>query len=255
MKRIDHTSSAENIFGMLFSIMIGFAVILFNAERTKADNTQSLAPVGFNSDRIRVQQIYTSQIGIREKGINAGADVEKYLLYVNLPKDNPWCAAFVCWVFGQAGAPNPRSGWSPDLFRASNVIWPIKLLQGSSYGKSGKLQRIENGKLKIENGLAEKESGKVESAKPEGLNTLPTFNFQFSTFNSPGTGDVFGLFFPEKARIAHVGFIDQWDGTWMISVEGNTNNFGSREGDGVYRKRRLVKSIYKVARYVGVIEN
>ena len=74
------------------------------------------------------------------------------------------------------------------------------------------------------------------------------------SFNST-TGDVFGLYFPEKRRIAHVGFIDQWDGTWMISVEGNTNVSGSREGDGVYRKRRLVRTVYKVARYVKGIEN
>lgn len=64
------------------------------------------------------------------------------------------------------------------------------------------------------------------------------------------TGDVFGLYFPEKARIAHVGFIDQWDGTWLTTVEGNTNDSGSREGDGVYRKKRLVRTVYKVARYI-----
>lgn len=222
MKRIDHTSSAENIFGMLFSIMIGFAVILFNAERTKADNTQSLAPVGFNSDRIRVQQIYTSQIGIREKGINAGADVEKYLLYVNLPKDNPWCAAFVCWVFGRAGVGNPRSGWSPDLFPASRTILPRV--------ESGTAQLTKSGKLKTESGWTD--------------NWRQTSNAQI-----PRAGDVFGLYFPEKGRIAHVGFVDEWKDPWMVTVEGNTNVLGSREGDGVYRKRRLIRSVYKVARY------
>ena len=66
----------------------------------------------------------------------------------------------------------------------------------------------------------------------------------------PTTGDIFGLFFPEKGRIAHVGFIDEWKDPWVITVEGNTNVLGSREGDGVYRKRRLVRSVYKVARYV-----
>jgi len=178
----------------------------------------------------RVQQIYTSQIGIREKGANSGPAVEKYLSYVDLPKGNPWCAAFVCWALGEAGVRNPRSGWSPDLFPVSKTIY----------------DRVDNGKLKrVESG-----EWRMENVALQGLNALTTLNSQLSTFNSPGTGDVFALYFPEKGRIAHVGFIDQWDGTWLITVEGNTNVSGGREGDGVYRKRRLVRSIYKVARYI-----
>jgi len=68
--------------------------------------------------------------------------------------------------------------------------------------------------------------------------------------NSPSAGDVFGIWFENKQRIAHVGFIDEWnEGSFCITVEGNTNEAGSREGDGVYRKRRLKKQIYKVSRY------
>jgi len=49
--------------------------------------------------------------------------------------------------------------------------------------------------------------------------------------------------------VAHVGFVDQWQSKYVITVEGNTNEAGSREGDGVYRKRRPIKSIYIVANY------
>lgn len=63
----------------------------------------------------------------------------------------------------------------------------------------------------------------------------------------PQSGDVMGLYFPEKKRIAHVGFVDEWDGVHAITVEGNTNEAGSREGDGVYRKRRLCRQIYMVS--------
>ena len=63
-------------------------------------------------------------------------------------------------------------------------------------------------------------------------------------------GDVFGLYFPEKKRIAHVGFIHAQEGDYYITVEGNTNQAGSREGDGVYKKRRPKRTIYKVADYV-----
>jgi len=69
--------------------------------------------------------------------------------------------------------------------------------------------------------------------------------------STPGTADVFGIYFPNKGRIAHVGFIDQWkQGSMAITVEGNTNEAGSREGDGVYRKRRLKSQIYKVSRWL-----
>jgi len=66
----------------------------------------------------------------------------------------------------------------------------------------------------------------------------------------PRPGDVFGIWFPQKGRIAHVGFVDHWGENWMISVEGNTNEAGSAEGDGVYRKRRLIASIYKVSDFI-----
>jgi hypothetical protein len=66
----------------------------------------------------------------------------------------------------------------------------------------------------------------------------------------PAQGDVWGLYFPEKGRIAHVGFVEQWGDKITITVEGNTNEAGSREGDGVYRKRRLTHQLYAVARYI-----
>jgi hypothetical protein len=68
---------------------------------------------------------------------------------------------------------------------------------------------------------------------------------------SPVPADVFGIYFPSKKRIAHVGFIDEWkSGSVAITVEGNTNEAGSREGDGVYRKRRLKSQIYKISRWI-----
>jgi hypothetical protein len=70
---------------------------------------------------------------------------------------------------------------------------------------------------------------------------LGTYNFN--------SGDVFGLFFPNMNRIAHVGMIESVFGNTVITIEGNTNQAGSREGDGVYRKRRPLRTIYKIARW------
>jgi hypothetical protein len=70
---------------------------------------------------------------------------------------------------------------------------------------------------------------------------------------NPRPGDVFGIYFANKGRIAHVGFIDEVRVNSYITVEGNTgsDNYGqgTREGDGVYKKVRLKKQIYKVSRW------
>lgn len=69
---------------------------------------------------------------------------------------------------------------------------------------------------------------------------------------TPQCGDVFGIYYSNLKRVGHVGFIDSWsDGSYTITVEGNTNSAGSREGDGVYRKRRLKSQIYRVANWIG----
>lgn len=69
---------------------------------------------------------------------------------------------------------------------------------------------------------------------------------------TPGVGDTFGIWFNNLKRVAHVGFVDEWptSGSYAFTVEGNTNDAGSREGDGVYRKRRLKSQIYQVADFI-----
>lgn len=79
--------------------------------------------------------------------------------------------------------------------------------------------------------------------------TVYTRGKQGSTPYTPQQGDVFGIYYPHLGRIAHVGFIDGAEGDFYITVEGNTNEAGSRNGDGVYRKRRSARTIYKVSRW------
>jgi hypothetical protein len=66
----------------------------------------------------------------------------------------------------------------------------------------------------------------------------------------PLPGDVLGIYFPSKKRIAHVLFCEEWRGRTVVTVEGNTNEAGSREGDGVYRKIRLTAQIDRAARWI-----
>lgn len=67
----------------------------------------------------------------------------------------------------------------------------------------------------------------------------------------PQPSDVFCIYFPNLKRIGHTGFIDKKFGhNSYQTVEGNTNNAGSREGDGVYVKIRPKSSIYSITRWI-----
>lgn len=54
----------------------------------------------------------------------------------------------------------------------------------------------------------------------------------------PGPADTFGIYFQSLGRVAHTGLVEKLEGRMVVTIEGNTNDDGSREGDGVYRKRR-----------------
>lgn len=60
-------------------------------------------------------------------------------------------------------------------------------------------------------------------------------------------GNTGSLFYQKLGRIGHIFFIDDVRGEWVITVEGNTNNGQSREGDGVYKLRRRIRNIYSVS--------
>lgn len=163
--------------------------------------TLSIISLPIQNTRDRVVKIYQGEIGVREKtGQNDGERVEEYLHTVGHKKGAPWCAAFVSWVFKEAGVIAVKSAWSPAWFPALNIV----------YTRGANKNKI------------------------------------------PDSGDVFGIYFQNLKRIAHVGFIDDWQQStsFTITVEGNTNDIGSREGDGVYRKRRLKNQIYKVSRWL-----
>lgn len=144
-----------------------------------------------NTPRVRVQQIYTSQIGVKEAtGRNDGPQVEAYLKVTGLGAGYPWCAAFVAWCFKNANISAINSAYSPAWFQKSKLV------------------------------------------------------------TVPKQGDLFGLYFKHLKRIAHVGFVDADAGAFIITVEGNTNGSGSREGNEVAKRRRLKKQIHKYANWI-----
>lgn len=142
-------------------------------------------------------------VGIREAtGNNDGPQVERFLAYVGLGKGYPWCAAFVCTMYGDMCIDNPRSAWVPDLFK-DHIIWK------SSY-----------------------------SDWRTGINLFRK-------------GDIYSIWFASKNREAHTGIVIGWDADYLYTVDGNTNIAGSREGDGVYKKKRPKRQVYAIADYLG----
>lgn len=171
---------------------------------------------GDGRDDHPLRAIYMAEIGVREAtGNNDGSRVEEYLHYCGLGKGYAWCAAFVSWCHGQAGYAEPRNAWSPALFPSGHTLWQT----GGRWPATG--------------------------GRP-----------------IPEAGDVFGIYYTNLQRIAHVDFVDGWDGNYCITVEGNTGPSigvaiagGSpanpiRAGpEGVYRKRRPIRTIHAVARW------
>lgn len=67
--------------------------------------------------RTKLLAVAKSQLGVREAtGNNDGVVVEAYLKVTGLAKGHAWCAAFLSWVFQEAGFEQPRSPWVPALF-------------------------------------------------------------------------------------------------------------------------------------------
>ncbi|GAA4354134.1 hypothetical protein GCM10023185_15500 [Hymenobacter saemangeumensis] len=67
----------------------------------------------------------------------------------------------------------------------------------------------------------------------------------------PKQGDCVGFYYANLGRIGHVGFVDRWGEDFVITVEGNTGSGGiNRNGDGVYRMRRLRSQITIVSSWI-----
>ena len=62
-------------------------------------------------------------------------------------------------------------------------------------------------------------------------------------------GDHLAIYYRKLGRIGHTAVIIGEDEKYFKTVEGNTNAEGSRDGNGVYIRRRLKASTYCVSRW------
>ncbi len=73
--------------------------------------------------------------------------------------------------------------------------------------------------------------------------------------STPEPGDVFGVYYRSKGRVAHAGFVERLRGKSIITIEANTSSraaIGSaadREGQGVYRKVRPLSTVYAIKKW------
>lgn len=69
--------------------------------------------------------------------------------------------------------------------------------------------------------------------------------------SNPLPGDVATYYYPNLKRVGHVGFFVRKDFEgYFITIEGNTNGDGIREGDGVYKKKREPGKVHAITRYI-----
>lgn len=54
------------------------------------------------------------------------------------------------------------------------------------------------------------------------------------------------VFYGSYRDLNHTGLVYKYDDTFVYTIEGNTNDSGSREGDGVYLKKRRRRDAYVV---------
>jgi len=165
----------------------------------------------------KVALTYSSQIGVRElTNRNDGEKIDMYLASTGLVNNKAYRAKTgkgYAWCAAFVT-------WSlKESFKDTD--YQIKIPSGSAWAPSWFTANV----IYIK--------GKLNKVKPDKT-------------------DVIGIWSPTEKRIGHVGFVDAWpdDGDYVITVEGNTNAAGSREGDGVYRKRRLKANIHKVSRWI-----
>lgn len=163
----------------------------------------------------RAMQYMLAQVGVKEAtGNNDGPAVEAFLRAVGLGRGFYWCMAFVYWAFSNAFY---------DLFKNNNtIILPL---------------------LKTGGCMMQYNFCKINAGKP-GYETMIVLN---PKEHDPKPGDIFIIDLGKGA--GHTGVITNinLDGS-LATVEGNTNDNGSANGDGVYERVRHVEKLFALIR-------
>ncbi len=130
---------------------------------------------------------------------NRGPEVDQYVRSVGLDPAGqyPWCAAFVYWSFQQAAEKLHVAGGNP-VTRTGSVL--------EHWQKAAKNPRAR----------------RLLARDCQDNPSLVTPGMIFVLATGAGAG--------------HTGLVEAVEGQYLITIEGNTNEVGSREGIGVFRR-------------------
>lgn len=151
-------------------------------------------------------------VGVVEITHNSSPEIDAMLSLVEFAPGAAWCGADVAYTYAQC----------IDVEILDNYL-PMKKWAYTPYTYS---KAKESGTILFQ-------SGKLTSLK------------------QPKPGDQFWIYSAAKGRVVHTGIIDVWHpvGRKVITLEGNTNLFGSSEGDGhhvIYRDKRQLYAVANV---------
>lgn len=156
----------------------------------------------------KVLEVARGEVGVLEDppGSNRGRQVEAYLGSTGLDGGYAWCAAFVHWCFQQAAE---ALGTDNPCICTAGVL--------DHWNRAGR-----EGARRITHAQASQDPQLVQ----------PGMVFVIDTGDPGGAG--------------HTGLVERVEGGKLVTIEGNTNAAGGREGVGVFRRhRRKVNQINK----------
>jgi CHAP domain-containing protein/putative peptidoglycan binding protein len=158
---------------------------------------------------VKVLDVASGEIGVREDppGSNKGKRVGEYQRAVGIDSGEPWCVAFVFFCFATASR----------TLKIRNPMDVADCKTGSVLDLWNRAGRAKGVQVLLH-----------DDALDDPSKVRPGMVFAISTGGGNG----------------HVGFVTKVNGNYLETIEGNTNDGGSREGIGVFRRTgRTIDSI------------
>ena len=91
----------------------------------------------------------------------------------------------------------------------------------------------------------------ITAWSPTAHNSKNIVYFKNRFEQEPKPGDVFTIYSINQKRIVHTGFFYNFYNSRIYeTIEGNTNNNGSSNGDGVYKRKRSYHQTYSITRWL-----
>lgn len=163
------------------------------------------APAPKSELLVEVLDVASKEVGVREVGNNAGPRVEQYQKSVGISRGDAWCVAFVYWCFQTAAANKGVTNPMQKNCRTGGVL--------DLWNRAR---------------VADIPTISTEQALDNPARVKPGMVFIISTGGGKG----------------HTGLVSRVVGNRLETIEGNTNDGGSREGIGVFRRTsRTIASI------------